>query len=82
MADVAEAGQLSPEQRPVILAILDSLAHENPGLNLDDYRRGVAKQQWDLLLACKGYDTVRRTGVVNELTPDDVRPAGPEATAR
>lgn len=81
IADVAEAGQLSAEQRPVILAIADALAHENPGFNLDDYRRGVARQQWDLLLACKGFDTVRRTLVVNELTPEDVRPAGPEATA-
>lgn len=81
IADVAEAGQLSPEQRPVILAIADALAHEVPDFPLDDYRRGVARQQWDLLLACKGFDTVRRTLVVQELTADDVRPSSPEATA-
>jgi hypothetical protein len=79
IADLAAAGELSSEQRAVILAIVDSLAHENPGINLDDYRRGVAKDQWDLLLACKGFDTVRRTLVVNELTADDVRPASPAA---
>lgn len=81
IADVAEAGQLSSEQRPVILAIIDALSHEVPDFPLDDYRRGAARQQWDLLLACKGFDTVRRTLVVNELTADDVRPASPEATA-
>jgi pimeloyl-ACP methyl ester carboxylesterase len=78
-ADAAAAGALTPEQRPVLLAILASLANQSPALRLDDYRRGVAAEKWDLLLRCKEPDTAEREQAVDQIAPEDLRPTTPEA---
>jgi pimeloyl-ACP methyl ester carboxylesterase len=78
-ADAAAAGALTPEQRPVLLAILASLANQSPALRLDDYRRGVAAEKWDLLLGCKEPDTAEREQAVDQIAPEDLRPTTPEA---
>lgn len=79
IADAAATGQLTAEQRPVLLSILASLKNQSPDLNLDDFRRGVALERWDVLLACKGPDTAERDEFMDQITADDLRPSTPQA---
>jgi pimeloyl-ACP methyl ester carboxylesterase len=79
LADAAAAGALTPEQRPLLLAILASLKNQSPAFNLDDYRRGVAAEKWDLLLSCEESDNPEREQAVAQITADDLRPSTPEA---
>jgi pimeloyl-ACP methyl ester carboxylesterase len=79
LADAAAAGALTPEQRPLLLAILASLKNQSPAFNLDDYRRGVAAEKWDLVLSCEESDNPEREQAVAQITADDLRPSTPEA---
>ncbi len=78
-ADAAAAGQLTEDQIPVLQSLLASLKNERPDFDLDDYRRGLVKEKWDVLSACDGPETVERTKLVEKLSADDLRPAGPAA---
>lgn len=80
-ADAAAAGNLTKEQQPPFIAILAALKNEYPSLNLDDYRRGIVQQQWDLLLRCDLVEANARDKVVDQITADDLRPANPAAVA-
>jgi alpha-beta hydrolase superfamily lysophospholipase len=77
-ADAAAAGQLTKEQAPALPLILESLRQEHPDLNLDDYRRGIVKDKWDVLMACQGPQAGERNRVTDEITPDDLRPSTPQ----
>lgn len=77
--DAAVDGTLTSEQRLAWLQVLGALAAESPDFPLDDYRRGVAKDEWDVLMACKGPPTVERDRLANEVTSDDLRPSDPQA---
>jgi pimeloyl-ACP methyl ester carboxylesterase len=79
-ADAAAAGQLTKEQAPALPMILSWLKKVHPELNLDDYRRGIVKDKWDTLLACQGPKAAERDKLTDQITPDDLRPATPEAT--
>jgi S-formylglutathione hydrolase FrmB len=77
LADAAAAGTLSPGQNLMYVAFLAALQSEHPyDLDLDDYRRGVAQQNWDALLSCQGAD---RMALATQIPAEDLRPAGPEA---
>lgn len=78
-ADAAVDGTLTSEQRLALLQILAALAEESADFHLDDYRRGVAAEQWQALTACQGPDFARQGEIANELTADDVRPSSPQA---
>ncbi len=54
-----------------------SLAAESPDFRLDDYRRGFASENWDVLLACKGAAVAERDELANQLSNDDLKPANP-----
>ncbi|MCW2515231.1 MAG: Secretory lipase [Mycobacterium sp.] len=79
-ADAAAAGTLSKEQEPAYQALLASFKAENPGMNLDQYRRGVVADKWDLLLRCDFDTNDQRNDAIDQITPDDLRPDGVEAT--
>ena len=79
-ADAAAAGQLTAEQAPALPMILSWLKKVHADLNLDDYRRGIVKDKWDTLLACEGPKAAEREKLTNQITPDDLRPATPQAT--
>jgi pimeloyl-ACP methyl ester carboxylesterase len=79
-ADMAAAGTLNKDQQPAYLALLATFANENPDLNLDLYRRGTVKENWDLLLQCDYETSEERARVVDVIGPDDLRPASDEAT--
>lgn len=77
--DGAIEGTLNVDQRLAWLQVLDALSAESPDFRLDDYRRGVAKDEWDVFMACKGPATAERDRLAGEVTSDDVRPSDPEA---
>jgi pimeloyl-ACP methyl ester carboxylesterase len=78
-ANAAAAGQLTKEQQPELQAILAALKNEYPDFNLDDYRRGVVADKWDVLSACSGPKLAERDAVIDQITPDDLRPNGKQA---
>jgi acetyl esterase/lipase len=82
LADAAVAGGLTQDQGPLMQWILYALKNEHPDLNLDDYRRGIVEQKWDVLTACQGALTNERASVAQQIAPDDLRPSSPEATDR
>lgn len=82
LADAAADGTLTAEQQILYMAYLSALSSEYPGrFQIDDYRRGAAKQNWGLLLGCAADDEAARTAARASLNPDDLRPASPAALA-
>lgn len=80
VADTAAAGRLGDEQKPLYLAILASLKNSYPDFDLDDYRHGVVKDRWDMLLQCDVVNATDRDKVFDQATPDDLRPSSAAAT--
>jgi hypothetical protein len=78
-ADAAAAGTLTPAQMPVLQWILASLKDMYPDFNLDDYRRGVVADKWDVLSACRGPAAEERAKIAGQLSADDLRPSSPAA---
>ncbi|MBJ7289147.1 lipase family protein [Williamsia sp.] len=81
LADSAADESLSEDQYGSIQWLLLALKHENPGLDLDDFRRGVVTSKWDILSQCSPQYAQERTIAVKAITPDDLRPASDSATA-
>ena len=82
LVDKAQSGTLTPDQRPVMQLIVESLARLHPDLNRDDYRRGAAKQYWDVLSACSGPELNERAGAIEQLRAGDFTPRTPAAAER
>lgn len=82
LVDEAVKGTLNPAQRTALLWSLASLASDSSGLNLDDYRRGVAAAQWDSLTACSGAQVHDANSAAKDIGPFDLSPATPEAANR
>ena len=80
LADVAASGQLTKDQEPIYPAILAALENEHPEMNLDDYRRGIVAQDWDILLQCNVRSAAARTAAVAQITADELRPSSQAAT--
>ena len=81
LADAAAADALTKDQQLVLQRFLAALDSEyGDKFNLDDYRRGVVKDQWDVLSACQGPASQERARVVEEIAPDELRPSSPAAT--
>jgi S-formylglutathione hydrolase FrmB len=79
LADAAMAGTLTPEQKLVYVAFLASLKSEHEyDVNLDDYRRGAAQQNWDALLSCKR--TAPLT-LAEQIPAEDLKPTDEKALA-
>lgn len=79
LADMAAEGILSPQQRIAMVLILSSLQNAHPGFDLDDYRRGLVQEKWDLLAGCSTDATEDRLTVAEQIPPEDLRPSTPEA---
>jgi len=82
LADSAAAGTLTLEQGSALQWVLVALKEEHPELNLDDYRRGVVAEKWDVLSACAGPLVAQRQDITKQVTPDDLRPSSQEAVNR
>ena len=82
LADAAESGTLDTEQALDLQAFLAGLKNAYAGdFNLEDYRSGVVKEQWDALLACQGPSLEERARIAAQITPDDLRPRTPTAAS-
>ena len=78
LADAAVAGSLTPDQKLIYVAFLAAVKSEYPyDVELDDYRRGTAEQNWDALLSCQ--NNTERSALAEQIRPDDLRPANPDA---
>lgn len=82
LADAAAAGTLTPDQGSALQWVLVALKNEHPELDLDDYRRGVVAEDWDILSACAGPLVSQRDNIVKQVTPDDLRPSSEDAVNR
>lgn len=79
LAEAAMAGTLTAEQKLMYVAYLAAVKSEHPyDVDLDDYRRGVAQQNWDALLSCRGPD---RMALAEQIPPQDLKPATEQALA-
>ena len=81
LAAAAAAGSLSKQQGGLLQLMLAALATENPSLNLQDYRRGTVAEHWEVLSSCRSEDAAARAAAVDQITPEELRPASPEAEA-
>jgi alpha-beta hydrolase superfamily lysophospholipase len=82
LVDKAEAGTLTVQQRPVVQAVVESLARLHPDLNRDDFRDFTARQVWDDLLDCTEGGAYRRATAIQRLGPREFTPHTPEAADR
>jgi alpha-beta hydrolase superfamily lysophospholipase len=80
LADLAAQGALTVEQASALQWVLVALKKEHPDLNLDDYRHGLMREQWDFFSQCDLALSQKRKELNEQLTPDDLRPATPAAT--
>ncbi len=78
-AALAGAGEMTKDQQAAYIGILTGLQRTRAGFNIDDYRRGLAQEKWDVLSACSGPKVDERTNVIYELPAEDLMPATPEA---
>ncbi|WP_236735137.1 alpha/beta fold hydrolase [Mycolicibacterium elephantis] len=78
-ADAAATGQLTTEQIPALVAILETLHRAHPEFPLDDYRRGLVKDTWDTLIACDGPEVAERNALTPQLSGADLAPSTPQA---
>jgi S-formylglutathione hydrolase FrmB len=82
LADAAATGTLTTEQELAYVAYLDALSKEYTNdFHLDQYRRGIVSQNWDLLLGCGTDQAAERASITAQIMPDDLRPASPDALA-
>ena len=80
-ADAAASGGLTKEQQLTLQLILAALHNAHADFSLDEYRHGIVKDKWDVLLACNESAASERAAVADEITADDLRPASPQAVA-
>jgi alpha-beta hydrolase superfamily lysophospholipase len=74
LVDVANKGALSAMQERLMMVLLQNTAAHNPGFDLDLYRSGVAKDNWDLLTDCAPTDPNAAQKVASQVKADDLRP--------
>ncbi|MEN4451671.1 lipase family protein [Mycobacterium sp. SM3041] len=77
LADAAQAGTLSDGQKVVFARYLAAMHREYQyDVELDDFRRGTAQQQWDALMGCR---SDKPEVIASTIAPADLKPSGPEA---
>src|SRR5262249_33287754 len=77
-ADAAQNGTLNDDQKVAFARFVAALHAEYPEVvNLDDYRRGAAQQQWNALLGCQPAPTAQQ--VAAQIPAGDLRPASADA---
>lgn len=78
LADAAQNGTLNDDQKVVLARFLAALHTEDPEVvNLDDFRRGAARQHWDALMSCQPASTARQ--VAAQIPSGDLKPANADA---
>jgi pimeloyl-ACP methyl ester carboxylesterase len=82
MADAAQNGTLTADQRVALVFVLQSLSWSHPDLDLARYRSGYTAAHWDEILDCipTNLDDIMR--VRQQMTNADLKPETPADTAR
>jgi Secretory lipase len=80
LADDAANGTLTAAQEATLQQFLQSLKEEYDDFDLDAYRHGAAKDNWDALTSCWGPESRDRDRLAGQTGPDDMRPDGQDAT--
>lgn len=78
----SQTGTLTSEQRPVLQALIESLARLHPDLNRDEYRHGGASRYWNVLTDCSAGAAYKRAVAAGQLGPRDFLPVSPDAAQR
>jgi pimeloyl-ACP methyl ester carboxylesterase len=81
LVDIANKGALSQMQERLMMVLLQNISHHRPDLDLDAYRSGVAKDNWDALTDCAPGDPVAAQKIAAQIKPDDLRPSDDAAAA-
>lgn len=79
-ATLAEAESMTPTQAAAYSAMLITQGRADPDLDMDLYRRGSAEKNWDALAQCYGPRLDERNRAVQEIKPEELKPATPAAT--
>ncbi|GAC1645454.1 MAG: lipase family protein [Mycobacterium sp.] len=74
LADLANKGTLTQMQHRLLMVLLQNIAAAKPGFDLDAYRSGVAKDQWDVLIDCAPNDPGTARKYASSVKADDLRP--------
>lgn len=82
LVDKAEQGTLTVEQRPVMHAVVESLARLHTDLDRDDYRQFEAARHWDALGDCTEDGAYGRAAALQRIGPREFTPRTPEAAER
>jgi alpha-beta hydrolase superfamily lysophospholipase len=75
-------GDITPNQLGVLQLILASFARADPDFGIDEFRRGSAMENWDVLSSCDVPTAGARAAALDSLTPADLVPATPEAAGQ
>lgn len=81
-AQLAADGELSEDQRAAYIWVLMGLENTRPDFPIDDYRHGLAQENWKVLGACGGPEGQQRNKILAKVTADDLKPSSPEATEK
>jgi len=79
---MAEDQSMTAEQSAAYTALLISQSRAHPDLDMDLYRRGSVKKNWEALAQCYGPRLEERNRAVKEIKPEELKPATHEATLR
>lgn len=81
-AKLAEDEAMTPIQAAAYSAILITQSRAHPDLDMDLYRRGSVKANWDALGQCYGPRLEERNEAVKQIKPEEMKPATPAATRK
>jgi pimeloyl-ACP methyl ester carboxylesterase len=81
LVDVANKGALIQIQERLMMVLLQNIAAHTPDFDLDAFRSGVAKDNWDVLTDCAPPDPVATQKIATQVRPEDLRPRDDAAAA-
>ena len=79
---MAEAESMTSIQSAAYTALLIAQSRAHPELDMDLYRRGSVKKNWDALAQCYGPRLEERSHAVQEIKPEELKPSTHAATVR
>lgn len=82
MVDMAQRNQLTTDQMPLFLTIVESVARLHPDVDRGDFRSGAAASYWVPLLSCNPETSTYRAAQAKRLTPAEFAPRTAAAADR
>lgn len=82
MVSKAQADALTPDQMPLFLTVVESVARLHPDVDRGDFRSDAAATYWVPLLSCNPDTSTYRAAQKKRLTPADFAPRTPAAADR